>query len=63
MSNEDIFYEKIKREHENYQIDFVVQNERKGTGHAVSCATSTFNNHKKLNKKVFISIIESKLIH
>jgi bifunctional UDP-N-acetylglucosamine pyrophosphorylase/glucosamine-1-phosphate N-acetyltransferase len=57
-----IFYEKINNEHKNHQIDFVVQNERKGTGHAVSCATSTFNNNKKLNKKVLILYGDTPLI-
>ena len=58
----EFFYEKIKNEHKNQQIDFVVQNERKGTGHAVSCATSTFNNNKKLQKKVLILYGDTPLI-
>ena len=58
----EIFYEKIKNEHKNYQIDFIIQNERKGTGHAVSCAVSTFNNNKKLNKKVLILYGDTPLI-
>ena len=61
-SEMEIFYEKIKNEHKKQQIDFVVQNERKGTGHAVSCATSTFNNNKKLHKKVLILYGDTPLI-
>lgn len=61
-SEMEVFYEKIKNEHKNYQIDFIIQNERKGTGHAVSCANSTFNNNKKLNKKVLILYGDTPLI-
>ena len=61
-SEMEVFYEKIKNEHKNYQIDFVIQNERKGTGHAVSCAVSTFDNNKKLNKKVLILYGDTPLI-
>jgi bifunctional UDP-N-acetylglucosamine pyrophosphorylase/glucosamine-1-phosphate N-acetyltransferase len=61
-SEMETFYEKIKNEHENQQIDFVVQNERKGTGHAVSCAIKTFNNNKKLHKKVLILYGDTPLI-
>ena len=58
----EIFYEKIKNEHKNQQIDFALQNERKGTGHAVSCAITTFNNNKKLQKKVLILYGDTPLI-
>lgn len=61
-SEMEIFYEKINNEHKNHPIDFVVQNERKGTGHAVSCAISTFNNDKKLHKKVLILYGDTPLI-
>jgi len=61
-SEMEIFYEKINNEHKNYPIDFVIQNERKGTGHAVSCTISTFNNNKKLNKKVLILYGDTPLI-
>jgi bifunctional N-acetylglucosamine-1-phosphate-uridyltransferase/glucosamine-1-phosphate-acetyltransferase GlmU-like protein len=57
----EIFYDKIKNEHKNHHIDFVIQNERKGTGHAVFCAISTFNNNKKLNKPYYFQdLIEKK---
>ena len=58
----EIFYDKIKNEHKNQQIDFVIQNERKGTGHAVSCTISTFNDNKKLHKKVLILYGDTPLI-
>ena len=58
----EIFYDKIKNEHKNQQIDFVIQNERKGTGHAVSCTMSTFNDNKKLHKKVLILYGDTPLI-
>jgi bifunctional UDP-N-acetylglucosamine pyrophosphorylase / glucosamine-1-phosphate N-acetyltransferase len=61
-SEMETFYDKIKNEHKNQQIDFVVQNERKGTGHAVSCATTTFNDNKKLHKKVLILYGDTPLI-
>ena len=61
-SEMEIFYDQIKNEHKNQQIDFVVQNERKGTGHAVSCATTTFNDNKKLHKKVLILYGDTPLI-
>jgi len=61
-SEMETFYDKIKNEHENQQIDFVIQNERKGTGHAVSCATKTFNDNKKLHKKVLILYGDTPLI-
>ena len=58
----EMFYDKIKNEHKNQQIDFVIQNERKGTGHAVSCTMSTFNDNKKLHKKVLILYGDTPLI-
>ena len=58
----EMFYDKIKNEHKNQQIDFVIQNERKGTGHAVSCTISTFNDNKKLHKKVLILYGDTPLI-
>ncbi len=58
----EIFYNKIKNEHKNQQIDFVIQKERKGTGHAVSCTMSTFNDNKKLHKKVLILYGDTPLI-
>ena len=61
-SEMETFYDQIKNEHKNQQIDFVVQNERKGTGHAVSCATTTFNDNKKLHKKVLILYGDTPLI-
>ena len=61
-SEMEIFYEKIKNEHKNQHIDFIIQHERKGTGHAVSCTTQTFNNNKKLHKKVLILYGDTPLI-
>ncbi len=61
-SEMETFYDQIKNEHKNQQIDFVIQNERKGTGHAVSCATTTFNDNKKLHKKVLILYGDTPLI-
>jgi bifunctional UDP-N-acetylglucosamine pyrophosphorylase/glucosamine-1-phosphate N-acetyltransferase len=61
-SEMEIFYDKIKNEHKNYHIDFTIQNERKGTGHAVSCTIPTFNNTKKLHKKVLILYGDTPLI-
>jgi bifunctional UDP-N-acetylglucosamine pyrophosphorylase/glucosamine-1-phosphate N-acetyltransferase len=61
-SEMEIFYDKIKNEHKNYHIDFAIQNERKGTGHAVSCAISTFNKNKELKQKVLILYGDTPLI-
>lgn len=57
------FQHKISSTHKNLTLDFVTQNERKGTAHAVSCAVESFNNSKKLAKKVLILYGDTPLIN
>ena len=64
ISEEMLNYQhKISSAHNNLTLDFVIQNERKGTGHAVSCAIKTFNSSKKLAKKVLILYGDTPLIN
>lgn len=57
------FCEKIRLQHSQIKIDFVVQNERKGTAHAVLCALQKFEElNKKLSKKVLILYGDTPLI-
>jgi len=64
ISDEMLNYQhKISSTHKNLVLDFVTQNERKGTAHAVSCAIESFNSSKKLAKKVLILYGDTPLIN
>lgn len=57
------FCDKIRKEHEGVNLNFVIQNERKGTAHAVSCALQNFMNQgRKLGNKVLILYGDTPLI-
>jgi len=52
----------IKNQHLDTTLDFILQTERKGTGHAVNIAVKNFNPNLKLHKKVLILYGDTPLI-
>lgn len=52
----------IKNQHLDINLDFILQLERKGTGHAVNVAVKNFNPKLKLQKKVLILYGDTPLI-
>jgi bifunctional UDP-N-acetylglucosamine pyrophosphorylase/glucosamine-1-phosphate N-acetyltransferase len=56
------YQSKIALSHHNFALDFIVQQEQKGTGHAVSCAVDFFKNTNKFSDKILILYGDTPLI-
>jgi bifunctional UDP-N-acetylglucosamine pyrophosphorylase/glucosamine-1-phosphate N-acetyltransferase len=56
------YQSKIILSHQNFALDFIIQQEQKGTGHAVSCAVDFFKNTNKFSDKILILYGDTPLI-
>lgn len=56
------YQSQITLSHDNFPLDFVIQHEQKGTGHAVSCSIDFFKNTNKFSDKILILYGDTPLI-